>query len=217
MPSFTITPVSVESAVGTDFPNFIQFQQDGTDLGLPDADTVNFSTGLTATRGTGESANVLTLVGGASPALVVQLFANTQGVFDGTYFSDWTGAPATASTDASWSDTEKGVVFANAGVYKFQIMGQVDLGGAEWPGAPTWVGSHIPEELSNIQSTVYARHDVAQTPEATLMAWSDEFAVNVAAAAVVVPKLYALITAIDTTPINFKARITVQRLGDAVA
>jgi hypothetical protein len=45
-----------------DFPEFIQFQADGTNLGGPDADTVNFSTGLTATRGEGESANVVTVI-----------------------------------------------------------------------------------------------------------------------------------------------------------
>jgi len=43
------------------FPNFIQFQADGTDLGDADADTVNFRRGLSATRGTGESSGVVTV------------------------------------------------------------------------------------------------------------------------------------------------------------
>lgn len=46
------------------FPNFIQFQQDGVDLGGPDADTVNFINGLSATRGTGENENVVTVTTG---------------------------------------------------------------------------------------------------------------------------------------------------------
>lgn len=43
------------------FPNYIQFQSDGTDLGGANADTVNFRRNLTATRGTGENANIITV------------------------------------------------------------------------------------------------------------------------------------------------------------
>lgn len=43
------------------FPNYIQFQSDGTDLGEADADTVNFRRGFTATRGTGENSAVVTI------------------------------------------------------------------------------------------------------------------------------------------------------------
>lgn len=43
------------------FPNYIQFQSNGTDLGLPNADTVNFRRGLRATRGAGESSGVVTV------------------------------------------------------------------------------------------------------------------------------------------------------------
>ena len=44
------------------FPRYIQFQNNGTDLGEPDVTTLNFSTDLTATRGAGESANTVTVV-----------------------------------------------------------------------------------------------------------------------------------------------------------
>ncbi len=65
MPSFTITPVNVEAAVGDAFPNFIQFQFNGVDLGGPDADTVNFvGSGFTVTRGTGDDANTITVTVG---------------------------------------------------------------------------------------------------------------------------------------------------------
>lgn len=43
------------------FPNYIQFQGGGTDLGGPDADTVNFRRGMRATRGTGESSGTVTV------------------------------------------------------------------------------------------------------------------------------------------------------------
>lgn len=43
------------------FPNYIQFQDNGTNLGDADADTVNFRRGFQATRGTGENAAVVTV------------------------------------------------------------------------------------------------------------------------------------------------------------
>jgi hypothetical protein len=64
-------PLDVQPDVGGaeatpgDMLSFIQFQLNGTDLGGPDVDTVNFRTGTgtagTVTRGTGETANVLTV------------------------------------------------------------------------------------------------------------------------------------------------------------
>ena len=52
MPSFNIGP-SRQSTPETDtgFPRFIQFQQDGVNLGGPDVDTVNFVSPLIAVRG----------------------------------------------------------------------------------------------------------------------------------------------------------------------
>lgn len=59
---FGITPASGFPPVTPDeFPNFIQFQSDGTNLGSNDADTVNFRRNLSATRGVGENANVITV------------------------------------------------------------------------------------------------------------------------------------------------------------
>lgn len=64
MPAFSITPVTDFPTPDADaFPNYIQFQADGEDLGLPDADTVNITGGLRATRGTGESSSVITVRG----------------------------------------------------------------------------------------------------------------------------------------------------------
>lgn len=62
MATFGITPVTgYPLPPSDDFPQFIQFQNSGADLGAPDADTLNFATGATATRGTGENANVITV------------------------------------------------------------------------------------------------------------------------------------------------------------
>lgn len=43
------------------FPNYIQFQERGVDLGAADADTVNFRRGFTATRGDGENSATITV------------------------------------------------------------------------------------------------------------------------------------------------------------
>lgn len=59
--AFGISPASTPPVTSEGFPQYLQFQNDGTDLGAPDVDTVNFRQGLTATRGTGENANTLTL------------------------------------------------------------------------------------------------------------------------------------------------------------
>ena len=59
--SFGITPVTGTVPPTSDaFPNFIQFQSNGTDLGAADADTVNFIGGA-VTRGTGENSGVVTV------------------------------------------------------------------------------------------------------------------------------------------------------------
>ena len=61
--SFGITPATGFPPQASDeFPNYIQFQNQGTDLGLPNVDTVNFGRNLTASRGTGENANAVTVV-----------------------------------------------------------------------------------------------------------------------------------------------------------
>lgn len=70
--TFAITPSSGFPTAGTDdFPNFIQFQFNGVNLGGPDADTVNFvGTGFTAVRGgSGVDPNTVTVTlgGGAQP------------------------------------------------------------------------------------------------------------------------------------------------------
>lgn len=62
MPAFSVSVAApFTPATATDAPVFIQFQDQGTDLGGPDADVLNFGTGLLATRGVGEQENVVTV------------------------------------------------------------------------------------------------------------------------------------------------------------
>lgn len=59
---FSLTPATgFPSQTPEEFPNYIQFQNSGTDLGTNDADTVNFRRGMRATRGTGENGAVVTV------------------------------------------------------------------------------------------------------------------------------------------------------------
>jgi hypothetical protein len=62
MPTFSINPTSgFPPAASSNFPNYLQWQQNGVNLGAPTVDTVDLVNGITATRGTGENANVLTV------------------------------------------------------------------------------------------------------------------------------------------------------------
>lgn len=71
MSGFGITPTgSGVPATDQGFPNFIQWQSNGMNLGGPDADTVNIGAGITVTRGVGEQENVITLTAEAPPELV---------------------------------------------------------------------------------------------------------------------------------------------------
>ena len=62
MTGFSVTPVAAfPPAEDEGFPQFLQWTTQGYNLGGPDADTIDIGAGLGATRGAGESANVITL------------------------------------------------------------------------------------------------------------------------------------------------------------
>lgn len=65
MPGFSLTPLGTfPPPTPDDFPVGIQWQDDGTNLGDRTVDTVNLRRGLEASRGTAETANVLTIDAG---------------------------------------------------------------------------------------------------------------------------------------------------------
>lgn len=101
MSAFSIAPLTdIPPPVAESFPNFIQFQEDGTDLGAADADTVNFSTGLTATRGVGENSNVITVTSeGVVSTLQVQEDGVNLGAADVDTLNFSTGVLATRGSD----------------------------------------------------------------------------------------------------------------------
>lgn len=62
MPGFSLTPLGTFPPPSPDdFPVGVQWQDDGTNLGDRTVDTVNLRRGMRASRGTAESANVLTV------------------------------------------------------------------------------------------------------------------------------------------------------------
>lgn len=66
MPAFSISPASpFPPSTGEPFPVGIQWQDDGLNLGDRTVDTVNIRTRLLASRGSGETSNVLTIDAGA--------------------------------------------------------------------------------------------------------------------------------------------------------
>jgi hypothetical protein len=62
MPGFSVTPVGPFPPVNPeDFPDFLQWQWEGEDIGSTAVDTVNLVGAVSVTIGTGENENVLTI------------------------------------------------------------------------------------------------------------------------------------------------------------
>jgi hypothetical protein len=65
MTAFSVAPVGgFPSTDPGDFPDFMQLQNQGVNLGDRAADTIDFATGLRATRGVGASENVVQVTAG---------------------------------------------------------------------------------------------------------------------------------------------------------
>ena len=218
MTAFSVSPAQgFTPATDEGFPQFIQFQADGVNLGGPDADTLDFGPGLTATRGTGENENKITVDAdggsGGNPSLAVSLTGAAAHAMDGAVFSNWTGTALNTSTDASWSQPDQAIKFLSTGLFRVQITGYATRhDGGPWPTLETFVGSAVAEDVL-IPRTVYARDDNNTGAGETAMAWSDEFVVNVTVLNTLIkPKVYAESYASSATTVDFKARVVVQKL-----
>lgn len=129
MPAFAITAVGgFPPPTADEFPQFIQWQSAGTNLGLPDVDTVNVSTNLTATRGTGENANTVTLTasgggGGAGQTLVLRLAMAESSTpeMNGNLFYNWDATVLVSSTDAEWVAETSRLQINVSGTYEVTV------------------------------------------------------------------------------------------------
>ena len=187
MPAFSITPLTdIPPPAAQEFPNFLQFQEDGTDLGLSDADTLNFSTGLTATRGVGENANVVTVVatGGESSSYgVIELVSDPQspsaGFFDGSPFpASWVDTETVPNGGWSFDGATAALTFASNGIYRViatcTLTGR-GVEGAEWPPGESNFGSTIGASQSTQFKTKVGDTQVSAT-------WTDQYVISVSAA-----------------------------------
>ncbi len=189
MSAFSITPATdVPPPDAGEFPDFIQFQDQGVDLGLADADTLNFSTGLTATRGVGENSNVVTVVGLAPPPGVLVLTSNPDPsgpimAFDNVVATDiWAaGAARVPSADWEWNGFDEVLTFIRAGYYQIVATSYIEADAGVWPAGSTTYGSQIGDPNANGSIGSQARFRDDGNPEDTSirMTWTDQHVVNI--------------------------------------
>lgn len=222
---FSITPLlDMPPPEAQEFPNFIQFQEDGTDLGSNDADTLNFADGLTATRGTGENANVVTVTGagGSSTGAMILIApadppSEERMLFNGTPFLlEWTLNQLVTSADWEWVEEldNNHLHIINGGVYRVTMTCFLDTDNysAEWPNGNSTYGSMV----DGVSTSAQARTHTTGDPEDTLnvMRWTDQFVFTAADDSTYFLGVYAKAT--DTeTPVRPGLTVVVERLGAA--
>jgi len=206
MTAFSVSPITdIPPPTAQEFPNFIQFQNSGEDLGGPDADTLNFADGLTATRGTGENSNVVTVVGSGGGGETVGLLTLTSPPdpqsgdeimkFDGVPYQSYWGYVVTIPS-ANWEwvdgrpDGESYLHFINAGIYRLLITCWIDAE-VEWPNGDTTYGSMIGNSANN--TSAQARSHVLEDPVDTRsrMQWTDQVILEAEADSTYMAALFA--------------------------
>jgi len=232
--SFGITPAAGFPPQASDeFPNYLQWQLDGVNLGAADIDTVDLTGDLSATRGTGENANKLTIAVASNPSaaaaaaaeeLVISLVGAASGAFGGVSFSNWTGTVLRASADATWNEASNLVNLVQTGLYEVSIQGKVSPDSNTWPAAVdnfTQYGSNVGIlegaagglYLSQYGMTVPA---IAWQATGLFAQFSDKYIVNAAALpATITPALYANAYGAEADAATFAAVVTIRRIGAA--
>jgi hypothetical protein len=169
MPAFAITALGgFPPPTSEDFPQFIQWQSAGTNLGLPDVDTINVSTGMTATRGTGENANTVTLTasggGGSAQVLLQQMTATSLTPMDGTNALTWTvNYNYVESTDATWDADTSTLTLVEPGTYEIKISARmVYQSGSTWDA--DWIRYGTGNDITAFESGHYITKGTSGTP-----------------------------------------------------
>lgn len=216
-----------------EFPNYIQFQSNGTDLGLPNVDIVDFADGLVATRGTGENANKVTVSAGTNPSgaaaaaeeLVVSLTGTASGTFNGAAFSNWSGTVLHTSADAEWNEAANVIDVLQTGLYEVSIQGHIAPDSGTWPSAQgdfVQYGSDVSPSVGSVPGGSQSQYGITVSTAAGWQAiglfvqFSDKYIVNVPSlASSITPALYAEAYAATTEVANFTAVVSVRRIGAA--
>lgn len=116
------------------FPNYIQFQYEGTDLGGPTVDTVDFQGSVFVSRGDGENANKVTVVVGGSPsapaAAALDILAfKLVGSGSGNGITTWAQTVLRADSDVgSYNAATNELTFAAEGVYQVTVATRATVG-----------------------------------------------------------------------------------------
>jgi hypothetical protein len=173
--------MSFTPPTGKSFPDFLQFQKDGQNLGGPDVTTVNFTgPGVQATRGTGENAGVLTVQvaggGGPGPAPGGAPYARfllspvSPPAMDGSEFSSWDCYEEYPSDDVVWSNAAGSAVVTRNGLYRVDVRILVESS-LEWPAAAMRYGAQF---LGHVTPTSYYRPaDDLSDPMWPALGWSE--------------------------------------------
>ena len=142
MPAFSISPAGPFPPPGGDeFPNYLQIQSEGENLGTPTADTLNFTgDGVTVTRGAGENVNKVTVDipgggggGGGSAVAAFTMAGVGMGKGYEHAFSNWTAGAIVSQSFVSWDQDTQRFVFNQSGIYLFTIRGRITLAsGLSW-------------------------------------------------------------------------------------
>lgn len=206
-----------------DFPTFIQFQSAGVDLGGPDADTVNFSTGLTATRGEGESANIITVVsseGGGGATAVFSLEGASVGSFNAAKFGDWSPATVVLANDiATWDDAGKALKIAAAGTYAVKVECKVSStvggGSSSFPRDDIIYGGEVDHAVISSATQLGFNSSALGLDSRTYVQWVEDFTVQTSASDVLVqPRIYCkCYNSNDGKDSSFSAVVTVTKLS----
>ena len=226
MPNFSISPVGpFPDPSSSQFPDYIQFQQDGTNLGDATVDTINFTDNITATRGVGENANVLTVSatgGGAAAIPWVGSFVDDTGtfLFDGVEHSAWTVTQASglaASTD--FNLTGNTLTVTQNGVYEVSVIASFLPQAGLWPSSPTaWAVL-----LANAEGPGYAVQGASNdsgtpwgfiTPPPQHRDITATFTLLAAAGHEILPSVVANSYLNTGAPYNAEIYLTAKRIGD---
>lgn len=225
MPAFSITPQGGWPAPTAETPpRFMQIQASGVDLGTPTVDTLNFGSGTTATRGTGENANTVTVTaeggGGTSvPELVVQLTPNVGNQTNREFFNDWTANVIQESSAVTYAPAT-GLTFVQAGIYEVVITGKVEFTDSfgNFPGPTMQYGARVVGALMPVsQHSAKGDGEWSIASDEKFVQWTDRFLVTADAAQEFAVSVYSDVYLDQGFDVSTSATLTVRRLGDAPA
>lgn len=131
MPGFSLTPLGTfPPPTPDDFPVGVQWQDDGTNLGDRTVDTVNLRHGLTASRGTAETANVLTVDAGTFTwrDVTADDLVESTDISNGLKVTSGTATvitvPGDDQLDIAASDGDVSILIMQAGAGAVSVVGQ---------------------------------------------------------------------------------------------